>query len=172
MLKLIGVLLIVMAGGGMGLKKGAELSKELAELQELRRIFLMLRSEIEYTKAPLGEAFYHISRRTSGIYKEWLLTLAEQLKQKNGQSFREVWESVTREKLSCLHLRVIEREQLEYMGANLGFYDREMETGAIELYLEQLKIQIQNMQMEIPAKKRIFRCLGIMGGIFTAVILM
>ena len=60
MLKLIGVLLIVMAGGGMGLKKGAELSKELAELQELRRIFLMLRSEIEYTKAPLGLSLIHI----------------------------------------------------------------------------------------------------------------
>lgn len=171
MLKLIGVLLILLSGAGMGFKKGAELSKELAELQELRRIFLMLRSEIEYTKAPLGEAFYQISRRTSGIYQEWLLSLTEQLKEKNGQSFREVWEIMIRKKLTTLHLSTIEQEQLKNMGSNLGFYDREMETGAIDLYLEQLKIQIENMQEEIPEKKRIFRCLGIMGGLFAAVIL-
>ena len=72
MQKLIGVVLIVASSTGMGYLKGVNLSKNLMEMQEIRRIFLMLRSEVAYTKSPFGEAFYRIAERTYGKYKEWL----------------------------------------------------------------------------------------------------
>ncbi len=172
MVRILGLFCIVAACGGLGYRKGAELSMELRELQELRKIFLMLRSEIEYTKAPLGEAFYHIGGRTYGVYRAWLLFLAEHLEKREGQSVREIWEEAAKEKLNGLHLSKDRREVFLSIGANLGCYDREMEIGGIDLYLEQVRLAIQQMQEEIPEKRRLCRCLGVMGGIFAAVILL
>ena len=53
----------------------------------------------------------------------------------------------------------------------MGYLDREMQVGAIDLYLEQLKLNIRKMQEELPEKRRILNCLGVMGGIFVAVVL-
>lgn len=171
-MKLIGVCCIIAACGGMGFGKGAELSMELSELQELRKIFFMLRSEVDYTKAPLGEAFDHISGRTEGNYHKWLCFLSERLEQKGGQSFREIWEEAELEIRKELHLRKEQRELLRNLGTSLGCYDRELEIGAIDLYLEQLGQSIQQLQQEIPEKRRLFRCLGVMSGIFVAVVLL
>lgn len=57
MQKIIGCVLIIAASTGMGYLKGLDLQRYLTEMQELRQLFCMLKSEIKYTKAPLGEAF-------------------------------------------------------------------------------------------------------------------
>ncbi len=172
MLKGIGIICMIAASAGMGYKKGADLTRELSELQEIRRIFLMLRSEVEYAKSPMDDAFYQIGERLSGYYKRWLCFLAENLKNRKGQSFQEIWEISIQ---SCLLESHLSRKNLGFlntMGANLGHYDRTMQIGAIDLYLEQLKMSIQKMQEEVPEKRRILNCLGVMGGIFVAVVLM
>lgn len=172
MQKLIGIICIITASAGMGYRRGIELTRELSELQEIRKIFLMLRSEVEYAQSPMDDAFYQIGERLSGHYQRWLCSLAENLEQRTGQNFQEIWEISVQ---SCLLESHLSRKNLGFlknMGANLGHYDRTMQIGAIDLYLEQLKLSIQNMQEEIPEKRRILNCLGVMGGIFVAVILM
>lgn len=171
MQKLIGVVLIVASSTGMGYLKGVNLSKNLMEMQEIRRIFLMLRSEVAYTKSPFGEAFYRIAERTYGKYKEWLFFLAESLNQRSGHTFFELWQHALERYFSDTHLDKKNLELLKNMGTNMGYLDREMQVGAIDLYLEQLKLNIRKMQEELPEKRRILNCLGVMGGIFVAVVL-
>ena len=67
MLKLIGCVLIIFASSGMGYLKGMELKKHLVEVEKMRQMFLMLRSEIRHIKSPLPEAFRHIGKRMGGI---------------------------------------------------------------------------------------------------------
>ena len=97
MQKIIGAILIILASGGIGVTKGLELQKYLRELELLKQLFWMLKREIQYTKAPFSEAFSHIGRRMEGAQGEWLLYLAEQIEEKAGATFFELWtESIDR----------------------------------------------------------------------------
>ena len=53
----------------------------------------------------------------------------------------------------------------------MGYLDEEMQIGTIDLYVEQLEREIQCLQKEFAVEKRLCHCLGILGGIFLAVIL-
>ena len=171
MQKFIGVILIIVASAGIGYQKGIYLSRSLEEMQELQRIFLMLRSEVEYTNTPFREAFFRIGDRTAGKYQRWMFRLAESLNERNGQNFLELWKETLSEYQKETDLDRKNWELLMNMGANMGYADRVMQLGAIDLYLEQLKLHIRQMQEEIPERRRIFNCLGVMGGIFVAVVL-
>lgn len=171
MQKFIGAALIIAASAGIGYQKGIHLSRSLKEMQELRRIFLMLRSEVEYTKTPFREAFFQIGDRTSGKYQRWMFQLANRLNERTGKTFMELWKEALTGYRKETDLDRKNWELLINMGANMGYADRVMQLGAIDLYLEQLKLSIRQLQEEIPERRRIFNCLGVMGGIFVAIVL-
>ncbi len=171
MQRIVGAILIVLASGGIGVVKGMELQKYLRELEQLRQFFWMLRREIQYTKAPFSEAFFHIGKRMEGTHGEWLLYLAGQLEEKAGITFFQLWkESIDR----CLiksQLKRKDKEELKEIGRQMGALDEKMQLGTIDLYLEQLAFVIQKTREELVAKKRLCNCLGVMGGIFLVIIL-
>ena len=171
MQKFIGAALIIAASAGIGYQKGIHLSRSLEEMQELRRIFLMLRGEVEYTKTPFREAFFQIGDRTSGKYQRWMFQLANRLNERTGKTFMELWKEALTGYRKETDLDRKNWELLINMGANMGYADRVMQLGAIDLYLEQLKLSIRQLQEEIPERRRIFNCLGVMGGIFVAIVL-
>lgn len=171
MQKFIGCVLIVLASSGMGYFRGMELQQHLSEIEGIRQLFLMLRSEIKYTKAPLGEAFYHIGRRMDGIYKKWLDGLAEKLEEKSGAVFTNVWSESIDTYLKGTCLQKEDLKQLKEVGAHMGYLDEEMQIGAIDLFLEQLEVEIQVMRQNIATQRRLCNCLGVMGGVFLAVVL-
>lgn len=152
MYKWIGSLLIIAAGAGMGWLKGADLQKRLTAMQSLRQIFLMLRSEIQYTKAPLGEAFWRIGRRTDGIYGAWLKKLAERLGQHSETSFRNIWIHTAEESLTESGLSQEDVEYLKAAGEQMGYLDERMQLGTIDLFLEQLESEIREQRRTIAEK--------------------
>ncbi len=172
MQRMIGAILIVFASGGIGVAKGMELQKYLWELEQLRQFFWMLKSEIQYTKAPLSEAFSHIGRRMDGVQGEWLLHLAKLLEEKAGVTFFQLW----RETIDCClaksELKRKDKEELKAIGKQMGYLDEKMQIGTIDLYLERLTFAIQKTREELITKKKLCNCLGVMGGIFLVIILM
>lgn len=170
MQKIIGSILIVAASSGIGILKGMELQGHLKDLQCLKRMILMLRSEIKYTKAPLGEAFFRIGRRIKGSFGTWLLALAEQLEKKEGGTFGQLWEQSVEGGLSETKLKKTDLGQLKAFGMNMGYLDEEMQLGTIDLYLEQLNEEIKRTRESLGTKKRLCSCLGVMGGIFLVIV--
>lgn len=171
MQKLVGSVLILAASTGIGFLKGMDMQKYLKELQDLRQVFLMLRSEIRYTKAPLAEAFLHISRRIEGVYGKWLVSLAGRMEEKSGGMFQDIWKESVENALGKTHLKETDLEQLSLFGRNIGYLDGEMQMGTIDLYLEQLQVEIEQMRDGLAVKKKLCNCLGVMGGIFLVVLI-
>ena len=97
--------------------------------------------------------------------------LAEQIEEKAGATFFELWtESIDR----CLiksQLKNKDKEELKAIGMQMGYLDEQMQLGTIDLYLEQLSFVIQKTREELVMKKRLCNCLGVMGGIFLVIIL-
>lgn len=169
--KLIGSIMIVAAGTGIGFLSGMDLQKYLAEIQCLGQIFLMLKSEITYTKAPLGEAFWNIGNRVPGNYGIWLQELSKRLEKKSGNTFLQLWKETIDVFLKDTRLKKSDLEKLKAMGMHMGYLDEEMQLGTIGLYLEELNEEIKRTREELAMKRRLYNCLGVMGGIFLAVVL-
>lgn len=166
MQKLIGCVLVFAACSGLGISKGLELQGHLKELEGLRNIFVLLKSELQYTKAPFSEVFFKIGKKTQGELGKWIKELSERLEKRNTGTFYETWCKSIEESLNNTFLRAEEKEELKALGRNLEYIE------SIELYIEQLEYHIKNTREEYRTKKKLCQSMGVMGGIFLVILLL
>lgn len=166
MLKFVGSIFIIVATTGIGFSKSKELQNHLDTLEELKKLFCLLRSELKYTHAPFAEVFSKISTKTSTPYKEWLLNLSQRLKNKTRGSFWEIWcFSITKD-LNKTNLKEDELEELKNVGKNMEYIE------SLDLFIEQLEYRITNTREVYRSKRKLCQSMGIMGGIFLVILLL
>lgn len=171
MLRLFGCVLIITATTAIGYEAGLEQQLYLDNLQVIRQILYMLKSEIRYTKAPLSEAFFQIGKKIEPPYNVWLLELAKKLEARSGTAFLKLWTSAIDTHLKETKLKREDIRELKSFGRYLGYLDEEMQLGNIEIYRERLEHKIIKLREGIMTKRKLCNCLGAMGGIFLVIIL-
>ena len=166
MLKGIGCLLIICACSGIGFTKSKELQNHLYTLEELKKLFCLLRSELQYTHAPFAEVFSKISTKTSTPYKEWLSKLSHRLSEKTQGTFWEIWCLSINEDLIEANLKEDELEDLKNVGKNMEYIE------SLDLFIEQMEYQIKHTREAYRSKRKLCQSMGIMGGIFLVILLL
>lgn len=169
-LKLCGIILIIASTTGIGFSVGNNMRLRLEELKELKKILGMLRGEIRYTGTPLYEAFGIIGKRTKGAYSDFFMQTAKELEELSGKSLRFIWNGL-REKNKESHLSDKDWERLMQFGDNLGYLDKEMQLGTIELYLEQIETELAEGYANYSKNSRLYQALGICSGLFLTIML-
>ena len=149
----------------LGFEKGRELHVHLNELEELKRLFLIIQSELKITKATLSEIFLKVSKKTEEPYRGWLKYLATQLELCGAGTFMELWTNSIQLYLQETSLGKDEIYELEQVGQGIQYID------TLELYLTQLDFSIQNTREELKTKKKLYQSMGIMCGIFLVIVL-
>lgn len=165
-MKVLGCVLILVSSSCMGYALGQEEKQSLKELEELERIFVLMKKELEYTKAPIAELLSKLARKTKGTYKPWLEELSRELEEKREQTFMEIWESSIKENLSTSKLGKEIKDELILVGNNLGYPEN------LELFLEKLEFVIRDTREETKSKKKLYQSVGVMGGIFLIILLL
>lgn len=166
MQKLIGCAMVFVACSGMGICKGLELQSHLRELEELKKIFTLLKSELQYTRAPFAEVFRKIGKKTKGKLGDWLINLYKSLEEKGTGTFYEIWCDSLETNLYYTYLKTEEIDELKNLGKNLEYIE------SIDLYIEQLEYNIKNTREEYRTKRKLCQSMGIMGGIFLVILLL
>lgn len=166
MLKLIGSVFIITATTGIGFSKSKELQNHLNILEELKKLFCLLRSELQYTHAPFVEVFSKISTKTSTPYKEWLSNLSKRLMTKTRGTFWEIWSMSITEDLNETNLKEEELDELKNIGKNMEYIE------SLDLFIEQLEYRIRNTRESYRSKRKLCQSIGIMGGIFLVILLL
>ena len=138
MLKMIGSVLIIIATASIGFSKSDEMQCHLSELEELKKIFYLLRSELQYTRAPFAEVFEKIGQKTKTPYQIWLFELCKKLNEKRSGMFWEIWCLSITEDLQKTYLKEDELEEIKNVGRNLEYIE------SLDLYIEQLEYKITN----------------------------
>lgn len=164
--KLMGSVLILVACSGIGYAKSDEMKQHLNELEEIKKLFYLLKSELQYTRAPFAEIFEKIGRKVAEPYQTWMLKLCERIKEKNGGRFWEVWNTSIEEDLQKSRLKTEELDELRHVGKNLEYIE------SLDLYIEQLEYKIKNLREVYRSKRKLCQSLGIMGGIFLVILLL
>jgi len=166
MQKVIGSIMVIAVCTALGFEKSRELQMHLKQLEELKRLFMIIHNELKVTKATLSEIFLKASKKTETPYKEWLNKLAKQLEICGAGTFMELWKNSIQISLGKTTLRKDEIYELEQVGLGIQYID------TLELYLNQLDFSIQNTREELKAKKKLYQSMGIMCGIFLVIVLL
>ena len=170
-LKMAGSLMVTCSCGALGLWKAAQWKEHLGMLEQLRKMLVLLKGEILYAHAPLGEAFGHVGRKSEGVLARLFLGVEERIGRQQGELFFVIWrEEVERHKKDML-LSERELEELIAFGEHLGYLDLEMQEHTIALYLEQLDLGIRFYREHEGEQRRLYTSLGIMGGLFLSIMM-
>lgn len=171
MIRLAGAALVVASATLLGFRASEALDIAYREAEDLHRILCMLQGEIRYARSFLGEALLQIAGSQKDPYKAWLRALHGKMERRQEGSLPAIWEETTRQYLGGLALGREEKERLGGLGVYLGSADAQMQIRHLELYTRHLEEVMEEMRRRIKMQKKLYRILGMSGGILAAVLL-
>lgn len=154
------------------MKKAEEVKEEYRQMQYLQRLVYMIKGEIQYARAYLGEIFSQTGRKAKEPYRSWLMELSRRMELRGRGTFEEMWRESIEDHLASSGLPKKELERLKALGNQLGLSDIEIQTRLLELYLKQLEETMNEVREGMKTKIRLCHCLGVMSGILIAVLLL
>lgn len=170
-MKVIGLILILLSSTLIGLAAGQDLSERIAAMEQVEQMLQLLRGELRCSYIPFPQAFCQVADRVASPWKEFLRDLSVRLERMSGSRMQELWaEAVDGLPENC-GLAGEDRKELSALGKELGYLDLTMQLNTLEHFEERWKRRMDNLREELPAKRRIFRCLGICAGVAMALIL-
>ena len=171
MLKAAGALLVILACTAMGYGKSLNYSKRLRELEEIQKMVYFLLGEITYRREALPEAMVRVADKIRPPLSQFLREVSKAAKEYQGERFSRIFALKAREYLKDTSLTKGDLEELVRLGEDLGYMDITMQENTINLYLEELKGEISQTRQEAPARKKLYQALGLMAGMFLAILL-
>lgn len=170
-IKALGCVMTVSEASGCGFWMSARYRQRLKTLEQLRQMIFLLKGQILYANATLEEAFLAVGERTEGELAKLFLRAAKQMESRPGDPFVHIWREAVEGIGKDLPLHKTDRQSLAALGEHLGFLDREMQERNLLLYLEQLDLTMEELRAHREERCRLYSSLGIMGGMFLAILL-
>lgn len=171
LMKIMGSVFLIAGTSGYGFWKAGCYKNRIRLLEQLRQMVFLLKGQVLYANATLEEAFEAVGRRTEGQIARLFLHVAEAIRGQQGEAFFTIWKEAVEELLADSDFAEEDRQQLAAMGEHLGFLDRDMQERNLLLYLEQLDVRIEELQEHRQERCRLYTSLGIMAGMFLAILL-
>lgn len=194
-LRLVGCVFVTVSCGALGILKARQWKEHRKMLEQLRKMIYLLRGEILYAHSPLGEALERVGRKSDGPIADWFCDVAKRLELYDGERFSQIWQEELDRRIRSSKAKTTEKsdgrsktgdrkgssgefllspreiQELKEFGEHLGYLDVGMQERTIALYLEQLDMAIGFYREHEQERTRMCTSLGIMGGLFLAVIL-
>lgn len=170
-LKIIGAVIIVLSSTLIGFFYSRKEEYRINDLNEMKRAFTILISEIEYASNSLPESMINISNKTENPISKILIDFAENLNKKDGQTIQQLWtEAVIRNKNDTYFIDE-DLENIKSFGSTLGYLDRNMQINNINIMIDYINKKTDTLSEISIKNKKMYRSLGILGGMIIAIIL-
>lgn len=170
-LKVAGCLCVILAGAGYGYSRGLEYKRQEEELEYVSRLFREMQGEISYTRASLAEVCQRVGRRAREPYRTWLLSVAEKLEIRGAPSLASLWEEQAEIWLKETVLDKDEKNELKKLGGQMDCLDIRMQEETFAWYAKRLEERHKRVAAEAAEKRRLCGSLGVMAGLFLAILL-
>lgn len=170
MLKAAGVVLVVFSCAGLGCSKKAALSRRIAGLREIEKLLLLLEGEITYRKEALPEALLRVADKVREPFSGFLKEVSGTASLYQGERFSCIFREKVQEYLKNSGMDKKDLEEFAQLGEYLGYLDISVQKNTMALYLEELKHEREEAVRELPIKARLYQSMGLLGGMFLAVI--
>lgn len=171
-MRYVGISLMAASVMGIGLLAGERWSERLHLQQLLRQMMYHLKNQILYANEALPDALRTVGKRFSEAPGVCFCRISERMLEERNQSFAEIWEDEVERLAGSNPLSSVDQENLVQLGRQLGYADREMQERILLLYLEETDDSIVYLKKEADIRKKLYRSLGVAGGLFLAVFLL
>lgn len=169
LLKILGSIVIILCAAKIGFDEAARYTRRVREIRELQSALIALKGEISFCRTPLSSALIKTGQRLKTSINQIFVRAGEALRD-GGKSAGEAWEAALFNVEKELSLKNEELYILSTFGKLLGISDAGGQIENIELAREKLAV-CEKQALEDEAKfARLYRSLGIIGGVFTAIL--
>jgi stage III sporulation protein AB len=134
-------------------------------------MIILLKGEILYGHAPLGEALEAVGRKSEGILSEIFCQVSRRIMEQDGEVFFTIRTEEIEHHRKELLLTEKECQELKAFGEHLGYLDLGMQERTIALYLEQLELSVDFYREHEREQTRLCTSLGLMGGLFLSIMM-
>ncbi|MCX4269713.1 MAG: stage III sporulation protein AB [Lachnospiraceae bacterium] len=172
LIRILGIVVVLLASCGLGFRISYELSYRIEDLQQIKRVLVMLRGEIKYANTPLTEAWSSIAFRVPEPWKSFLKELTEAMEAYDGDTFASIFQKMQKKYLDGTSLLSKDINRLADFGANLGYLDKEMQLGSIDLYLEELEGEMKEAEGKAEKNSKLYRIMGMAVGVLILLIIL
>ncbi len=172
LIRILGIAVVLVASCGLGFRISYEFLYRIEDLQQIKRVIVMLRGEIKYANAPLTEALSAIALRVPAPWKDFLKEMTETMEAYGGDTFASIFQTLQKKYLDRTSLLPKDISRLSEFGANLGYLDKEMQIGSIDLYLEELEGQIVQAGEKAEKNSKLYRIMGMAVGMLILLIIL
>jgi Stage III sporulation protein AB (spore_III_AB). len=143
----------------------------MQDLEQLKKAITIFNAEIKYSATPLYEVFNEISNRTNGVVAMAFEAATEGFLDKKEKTADEIWNKAV---IDVQHNAYFNAEDMEYLfsfGRTLGFADKEMQVQNATLLLDYIENAQQELREKRKVEERLYKTLGLLGGIMVCIIL-
>ena len=168
-MKNIGIILIILASAAAGAKAADGLAARCRVLRQTERFIEKAAMMIRCTASPL-EDIISSAASDSSLFCLTFLSDIETALDSGEINIRALWHTSLK-KAPPEHIRSEELAVLEELGDILGSTDVQGQTDSLSLMKAYIISLIENAETERKERGKLYRCLGITGGLFIAVIL-
>ena len=134
-------------------------------------MILLLKNKIRCTGDTIPDALLEVAGKMSGEYREFLLSTSGAVQKRNGNTFGEIFKDCARELLPLSKVSEEERGCFLSIGERLGYLDREMQVAQLSLLEADMDRCLGSLRRTMKEKKKLYQNMGIMGGIFLAILM-
>ncbi|MFD0586794.1 stage III sporulation protein SpoIIIAB [Paenibacillus sp. GCM10027627] len=160
MMKLVGALLILLAGTLIGFQQAARFADRPKQLRQLAHALQRLETEIGFGHTPLPEALERTAESTEAPLDSLFRDAAAGLWSGEALSFQQSWELAARSRWPETSMKNSELGIMLRLGSSLGISDKEDQMKHIRLTLLQLKSEEDAAREDQRRYEKMWKSLG------------
>lgn len=171
MIKAAGCVLIIYAAFMAGHAVGQMHVRMVREIEELLLFIQMIKGEMSYAGSDLYEIMCECEQRLCGPIREWVIDIRMRMEEQSDRPFAELWAaSMSRlEDVSLLRRDVL--GDVDRLGKLLGDMDVDAQLSRIELLEGVVRERYGRESGRSDGIRRLSSSLGLLGGLFIALVL-
>ncbi len=171
MLKIIGSVVVMLAGGLIGTTVARSYERRPRELRELRSGLQLLETEIIYGATPLPDALDRVAQSCRGNIGYLFGYASKRLYSGEGFTAAEAWESALGSLSQMTSLNSDDLAVLQRLGSFLGVSDQGDQEKHMRLIAKQMTHQIEKAENDARVNVKLWRYLGISCAVVIVMIL-
>lgn len=171
-IKFLGSMITVFAASAIGYMLGEKAKDQLKIMESLRRCMTIFRGEIQYSGTPLREVFELLVKYKHEIWCEFFEKMANEMGSSTlRKNMGQMWKESLTTTSFFREMSTVDRMECIRFGEALGSYDKGSQVGQIDLYMEQVNNRITELEGAISERVRLYRLLGVAGGVFITILM-
>jgi stage III sporulation protein AB len=168
--KTVGSLMVIISSTMVGFAFSRRLTMRIEYIREIQSLLMELENEIHFMSRPLGQALLHYSQHKAGAISKFTRRIHEMEKQED-IGIDLAWQKAIIEFKDDWPIGQEEWSLLAQVGEVLGKTDRASQSSFIKMMCEKFNLQERKAEQERVLKEKLYRNLGVFGGIAIVLVL-